>query len=151
MDLLDGVSLDEVMVKHSNSNHKLFSMDQLKIHAVCHMRIPKNNGESLASKLAFSEAETLTVSCNEYMATLQRLGDVISTTLTASGADCSEVSKLFSKPFVDLYLGTGREIRETIKLLADTYADMNADSGERQNRSSITMLTSAIERSRKKA
>lgn len=148
MDLLNGEALENILVKYKNVIPKL-TMDQLKIHAVCHIQMPQSSsGESIATKLAFSEAQVLTTSCNEYMATLQRLGQVIDKQLSVVENGEGTIQQALSKSLVDLYIGAGTQIRETVKLLTDAYADMNADDSNKKNKSGLTMLSSALERSR---
>ena len=62
------------------------------------------------------------------MDTLTRLGKVIDTQLDLVDDGSLTLSQAISKSTVDLYLGTGNQIRETVRLLSETYADMNADS-----------------------
>lgn len=148
--MLDGKPIEQVYMNYKQSIPKL-TMDQLKIHAVCHFKTPvSDNGESIATKLAFSEAQTLTTSCNEYMATLQRLGQVIDKKLTDVENGDSTAQQALSKSLVDLYLGTGNQIRETVKLLTDAYKDMNAEDSDSRNKSGLKMLSGALDRSRQK-
>lgn len=145
--LLNGDELESVITSYAKEGKK-FTMDQLKIHAVCHLKRTDTSKESIATKLAFSEAEALVTSCNEYMVTQQRLGSVISKQLTLVEDGELAVGAALSKSLVDLYLGTGKQINEAVKLLTDAYADMNADEGGRANKSGLALLSSALDRSR---
>lgn len=144
VDLLSGDSPEIVMSR----GYGKFSLDELRLHAVSHMDIRASEGESIATKLAFKEAETLTRVHSEYMATLRRVGQVISDQLDLVSDGSVTIAQALSKSTVDLYLGTGNQIRETVKLLTETYADMNADDGERDNKSSINKLVMAIHNSK---
>lgn len=148
VDLLNGDSLDTIMSR----DYGKFSMDQLKIHAVAHVKISKEPGkehESIATKLASKEADALSVTCAEYMATLKRLGSAIDSQISSAEDGEITLSQALSKAVVDLYLGTGNQIRETVKLLIEAEKDMNAAESEGSNVSSIRRLTEAIDRSRK--
>lgn len=149
LDLLSGESLESIFNRYKSVVSGL-TIDQLKIHAVCHIKMPdqSSSGESIATKLAFKEVQALTTSCNEYMATLQRIGGVIDKQLTGvENGDCT-IQQAISKSLVDLYIGTGTQIRETVKLLTEAYADMNAKDSEYSNRSGLRMLSNALDRSR---
>lgn len=149
MDLLSGMSVEQIYMNYKGVVPGL-TLDQIKIHAVCHIKTSSDNGESIATKLAFSEAQMLTTSCNEYMSTLQRLGKVINGQLTHVENGDLTIQQALSKSLVDLYVGTGNQIRESVKLLTEAYADMNADDSNSQSRSGLKMLAGALDRSREK-
>lgn len=146
--VLNGVDFAEIVQNFSSQkdNHK-FTVDHLKIHSLCHMVLPTKKDESMAAKLGVKEAETLTVAYNEYLATLQRLSGVINVKLGEVERNETQVRHAFTKPLVDLYLGTGKQINDTIKLLADINAEMNAENNSR-NRTGLEVLSSALDRSR---
>lgn len=144
--LMSGLSPEEIVEK----KYGKFTVEDIRLHAVAHMELLESK-ESIATKLACKEADALTRVHSEYMATLSRLGKVISSQLDQVEDGSITMSQALSKATVDLYLGTGNQIRETVKLLTETYADMNADSGERDNKSSINKLVMAIDRSRNSA
>ena len=83
------------------------------------------------------------------MATLKRVGVAIESQIASVESGEITVGQALSKSLVDLYLGTGNQIRENVKLLMDAERDMNAGEAEGSNVSSIRRLTEAIERSRK--
>lgn len=145
VDLLNGDPLEEIMSKC----YGRFSMDQLKIHAVSHLKMEHENNESIATRLAVKEADALSQACAEYMATLKRVGVAIESQIASVESGEITVGQALSKSLVDLYLGTGNQIRENVKLLMDAERDMNAGEAEGSNVSSIRRLTEAIERSRK--
>lgn len=143
VDLLSGESIETVAQKYEK-----FSLDDVKLHAVAHMSIDSSDKESIATKLAVREAEVLTRVHSEYMATLSRLGATINSQLDMVDDGTVTLSQALPKSSVELYLGTGNQIRETIKLLSETYADMNADNGTMENKSSINNLVIALNKSR---
>ena len=146
IDLLNGDALEEILQRKYGN----FSLDQLRVHAVTHVKIPDGaDNESIATRLAVKEADALSDTCTEYMATLKRLGAAIDKQIT--GVENGEIAlgQALSKSVVDLYLGTGNQIRETVRLLIEAEKDMNAAEAEGGNVSSIRKLTEAIDRSRK--
>lgn len=143
VDLLSGESIEDVAERYEK-----LSLDDVKLHAVSHMSITDKSEESIATRLAFKEADALTRVHSEYMATLSRLGKVIDSQLDLVDDGSLTLSQAISKSTVDLYLGTGNQIRETVKLLSETYADMNADNGASENKSSISNLVLALNKSR---
>lgn len=143
VDLLNGESIEDVAKKYEK-----YPLDAVKLHAVSHMSLYDEDGDSIATKLAVKEAEVLSRVHSEYMATLARLGETITSQLDLVSDGSLTLSQAIPKSTVDLYLGTGNQIRETIKLLSDTYADMNADSGASENKSSINNLVLALNKSR---
>ena len=146
--LLNGDSLDSVMNSFANSCK--FSMDQLKVHAVSHLRVPESSSnESIASRLALKEADTLAATCAEYMATLKRVGETIDSQISSVESGDLAIGQALTKSVVDLYLGTGNQIRETVKLLIEAERDLNDSEESSGNVSSIRRLTEAIDRSRR--
>ena len=143
VDLLSGEAIEDVASKYER-----LSLDDVKLHAVAHMSIIDKSDDSSATKLALREADVLSRVHSEYMATLTRLGKVIDTQLDLVDDGSLTLAQAISKSTVDLYLGTGNQIRETVRLLSETYADMNADSGAAENKSSIGNLVQALNRSR---
>lgn len=146
VDLLNGDPLEDIIAR----KYGKFTLDQLRVHAVTHVKVPEaKDNESIATRLATKEADTLSATCGEYMATLKRLGAAID--MQISGVESGEIalSQALSKSVVDLYLGTGNQIRETVRLLIEAEKDMNAAEADGGNVSSIRKLTEAIDRSRK--
>lgn len=149
-DLFDGVSLEDIIINYGKETAHSFTKDQLRIHSVCHIKMPSTGTEdSLANKLSLKETDMLVVACNEYMATLQRLGKVINGKLDQIERGEAETRSEFTKPMVDLYLGTGTQIRDTVKAMSETYATMHGDDVN-VSRSGLSILSSALDRSREK-
>lgn len=152
--LMDGVSLEKIMETYNSDTYSApefkFTKDQLRIHSVCHIAMPSQDDvkESIADKLALKEADMLIISCKEYMTTLQHLGSVINTKLSQIQTGEAETRIELTKPMVDLYLGTGAQIRDTVQMMTEAYAEMNADDAQ-FSRSGLTVLSNALDRSRK--
>lgn len=146
-DLLNGDSLEEIVSREYGN----FNLNQLRVHAVTHVKVldSSSGNESIATRLAVREADALSATCAEYMATLKRLGAAIDTQISIVEDGEISLSQALSKAVVDLYLGTGNQIRETVRLLMEAEKDMNASEAEGGNVSSIKRLTEAVERSRK--
>lgn len=98
--------------------------------------IKPDGSTSLATQMKLREAEMLMAVANEYLLTLKTVGRKINSISTKVNEDQidSDVAfaRLITKPMVDLYIGAGKEIRETIKTIADVNQIINGkedDSG----------------------
>lgn len=103
---------------------------------------------SLARKMKLREADILATVNNEYMVTLKAMGRRINRLASVSSIDCEDadkevkLSKLLTKPMVDLYIGLGGEIRQNVKAMAEVDRMLNGpqDNGN----SGLQALADAI-------
>lgn len=132
------------------------SLDELKMHALFHTPLVgdsdleqlKNNQpeeaatprDSLTRKMKLREADMLAAVGNEYLVTLKTMGRRINKLAQVSSIDVEDedkqvrLAKLLTKPIVDLYVGLGGEIRQTVKTMAEldrmlNGPDTSANSG----------------------
>lgn len=115
-------------------------LNELKIHALMHTQIVTGApGEqtSIARQLKLKEADILASVVTEYMVTLKSIGRRINA-LTYQ----ENFEQLLSKPVVELYLGTGGEIRSTVKTLAELNGILNGP--EMTNAGGLHALAAAI-------
>lgn len=148
--LLAGTPIDEVAKSFE------VPLNDLKIHAVMHLSAFKSKASadgsessvepeeslSIAQKLKLQEAVTLRNTYNEYYSTLKKLGAHINRQITESDKSGMVLGRLLEKSTIDLYLGAGVQIRETIKSLAEIDSIVNGK--EDSSAGSIAALVSAI-------
>lgn len=145
-----GVTLEKI------AEHYELSLDELKTHALFHtpLSVP---GEAVASevdpvslvrKMKLREADILSTVNNEYLVTLKTMGRRINRLAAVSQIDAEddakkiELSKLLTKPMVDLYVGVGGEIRQNVKAMAEVDRLLN---GPQDNcNSGLESLANAI-------
>lgn len=103
---------------------------------------------SLARKVKLREVDTLEAVNNEYMVTLKAMGRRINRLASPSSIDAEdaekrvELSKLLTKPMVDLYVGLGGEIRQNVRAMVEIDRALN---GPQDNGSSgLQALADAI-------
>ena len=94
--------------------------NDLKVHILMHTSLISSTDEqiekeSIARSIKKKEADMLTSVANEYLTTLSTLGNVINS-VVGTGPDGL---RAVSKPTVEMYLGLGREVRETVKSIAE--------------------------------
>lgn len=118
-------------------------LEELKMHALFHTpmvcaedledSVPPEPGDvekekphdSLTRRMKLREADALTTVSNEYLVTLKTMGRRINKLAQVSSIDIEDqdkqlaLAKLLTKPMVDLYIGLGGEIRQTVKTIAD--------------------------------
>lgn len=106
--------------------------------------------ESLARQLKLKEADTLAALQTEYMQTVTKTGEFIRGII--ADCDCASEAaekiatvKLITKPMVDLYVGTGSEVRNTARTLADLKQILQG--GEGGPLSGLAALAAAIQSS----
>lgn len=149
--LMCGQSVEDVASQFS------VSIDQLKVHACFHVAglgaevIGEGNKDSLARKMKLREADMLSVVSKEYLGTLRTMGKRINKLASVSGIDVEDeekqlkLSKLLTKSMVDLYIGLGTEIRQTVKTMAELDRMLN---GPQDNiGSGLSALAAAIHNS----
>lgn len=87
-------------------------MDELKAHALFH--VPEGSTDSLLRQMKLEEADALSAVTECYMRTLKSMCAKLEGVIN-DGESPMACSKMLTKPMVDLYLGTGMEIRQTVK------------------------------------
>lgn len=81
--------------------------------------------DSLTRKMKLREADMLAAVGQEYLVTLKTMGRRINKLAQVSSIDIEDeekqlkLAKLLTKPMVDLYVGLGGEIRQTVKTMAE--------------------------------
>lgn len=81
--------------------------------------------DSLTRKMKLREADMLAAVGQEYLVTLKTMGRRINKLAQVSSIDVEDeekqlkLAKLLTKPMVDLYVGLGGEIRQTVKTMAE--------------------------------
>lgn len=104
--------------------------------------------QSLTRKMKLREADMLMTVANEYLVTLKTMGRRINKLASISSIDVEDeekqlkLARLLTKPIVDLYVGIGSEIRQTVKATAELDKLLNG-SEESQN-SGLQALAAAI-------
>jgi len=103
---------------------------------------------SLTRKMKLREADMLMTVANEYLVTLKTMGRRINKLASISSIDVEDeekqlrLARLLTKPMVELYVGIGSEIRQTVKATAELDKLLNG-SEESQN-SGLQALAAAI-------
>jgi hypothetical protein len=137
--ILDGVPIEEV------ARTKGISLEDLKIHFLTCSgeKIDVEVSATLADKLQLREAKVLENTYLEYYITLKRMGKKIGEII--SEAEPATLDRAIPKQVVDLYIGSGVQIRETIKLLSDMETGRNGK--DNAGLSAIANLVAAIKNS----
>lgn len=92
--------------------------------------------DSLTRKMRLRETDVLNEVTNEYLITLKAMGRRINKLISVkddTGADDDQtyrMSKLLTRPVVDLYIGLGGEIRQTVKTIADIDRAINGPQND---------------------
>lgn len=91
---------------------------------------------SLTRRMRLRETDMLQEVANEYMITLRAMGRRINRLIAVSdnaGKDEDQMyrmAKLLTKPSVELYLGLGGEIRQTVKTISDIERAINGPQND---------------------
>lgn len=139
-------------------------LDQLKMHALFHTPLVGDGDieelhtcpdasvaaprESLTRKMKLREADMLAAVGQEYLVTLKTMGRRINKLAQVSSLDAEDeekqlkLAKLLTKPMVDLYVGLGGEIRQTVKTMAEL--DRMLNGPEDNLGSGLNALAAAI-------
>ena len=146
------------------------SVEQLKMHAMFHtplvsaedlepqvqaaertslsnydeVQVEPKYRDSLTRKMRLRENDILTELNNEYLITLKALGRRINS-LISSAEDEDQgyrMAKLLTRPVVDLYIGLGGEIRQTVKTISDIDRAINGPQNDTS--SGLYALANAI-------
>lgn len=119
-------------------------IQELQVHVMMHSPIGVNavedTKESIARKSKIREMDLLLSAANEYMVTLKTVGEKI--TREANNSDFVSFSRSLTKSMVELYLGTGSELRNTVKVIMDTNEMLNGPKDGAV--SGLTALANAI-------
>lgn len=135
------VSMDSIAEEYG------VEVTDIKKHALLHtaLGMSPEDSESIARKLKLRESDMLTEVAVEYLVTLKGVGRRLNRYI-AEGEDSVRFEKMLTKPVVDMYLGLGSEIRQTVKAIADIDHLMNGPKED--NTSGLAALAAAINASR---
>lgn len=109
--------------------------------------------DSLTRRMKLREADLLAAVGNEYLVTMKTMGRRINKLAQVSEIDIEDndrqlkLAKLLTKPMVDLYVGLGGEIRQTVKTMAEL--DRLLNGPEDSATSGLVALAKAIQGSDK--
>ena len=109
--------------------------------------------DSLTRRMKLREADLLAAVGNEYLVTMKTMGRRINKLAQVSEIDIEDndrqlkLAKLLTKPMVDLYVGLGGEIRQTVKTMAEL--DRLRNGPEDSATSGLVALAKAIQGSDK--
>jgi hypothetical protein len=123
----------------------------LKIHAALHTQMPGAEFDTIVGKIRLREGEVLRNSYNEYFDTMKRLGAHIKKAIgIADGFLAGEEGKpplyrMVDKSTIDLYLGCGNQVRETVSALAELDETVSEKEGGSKG---ILELVDAVRRSK---
>lgn len=107
--------------------------------------------DSLTRRMKLREADMLAAVGQEYLVTLKTMGRRINKLAQVSSIDIEDeekqlkLAKLLTKPMVDLYVGLGGEIRQTVKTMAEL--DRLLNGPENSAATGLAALAQAIRRS----
>lgn len=119
---------------------------EIRKHAVLHQSLNVDpvalaeGCETLARRAKIREASILEDVVIEYYGSLKNLGTKINRLTTDQ--DETKFTKLLTKPVVDMYLGLGSEIRQTVNAMAELDRILNGPKDD--NASGLAALASAI-------
>ncbi|MCM1220262.1 MAG: hypothetical protein NC548_37810 [Lachnospiraceae bacterium] len=144
-------------------------LDELKMHAMFHTPLVSDadikaielhkgeepedrpRGDSLTRKMGLREADILATVANEYLVTMKTMGRRINKLAQVSSIDEEDqakqlqLAKLLTKPMVDLYVGMGSEIRQTVKTMGEL--DRMLNGPEDSANQGLSALAAAIRQS----
>lgn len=107
-------------------------LEDLQVHALMHTPLSRLEDErigvSIAAELKKSEAAQLNALAEEYWVTLRSVGADIRKTVADKN---NGGARMLTKQVVDLYIGTGTGLRQTIESIVDMNQKLNGevDSG----------------------
>lgn len=87
--------------------------------------------DSLTRKMKLREADLLSAVSNEYLVTLKAMGRRINKLIAVRNIDVEDeeqlmkCAKLLTKPMVEMYIGLGGEIRQTVSAMAELNQKLN--------------------------
>lgn len=121
---VDGVEISlETIVRKYDLEPK-----ELQIHALLHLNpANKTSDTSLVANLNIKEATILESVYIEYLATLQKLSSLVQTGINIAESGDVPLDRMIARSTVDLYLGAGSQIRDTIGSIVDLDKALNKD------------------------
>lgn len=136
-------------------------VNELKSHALFHTPLVRSSDleynepdacrDSLTRQMKLREADLLSEVAQEYLLTMKTMGRRINRMAQVVSIDQEDqdkqiqLAKLLTKPMVELYLGAGGEVRQTVKTMAEINRLLNGDSDSTS--SGLVALASAIRES----
>lgn len=123
-------------------------IEDLKQHAIFHnpMNVVDVEDPSISKMIKISEADIVSETIKEYSITLKNIGRRINNYACSDVADV-KLEKILTKSVVDLYLGLGSEIRQSVKALAEINQILNGPKDD--STSGLEALALAINASRR--
>lgn len=122
----DTITLEKIAEEYE------LDLNKLKVHALMHLNpISGRCDTSLVEQIKVREAETLRNVYSEYYTTLKKLGlHINKCILNAEGKELP-LDRLLAKSTIDLYLGAGLQVRETIEsiIALDKAVNKDKDNG----------------------
>lgn len=117
---VDGYSLDAISEKYS------VPVRDLQVHALMHIPVQQVTGDasSITQKIGMAEADMLRQTASTYYTTLQGLSERINRAVLSED---DAGLRIINKPLVDLYLGTGSELRATVDSLVKMNQAVNGE------------------------
>ena len=113
-----------------------------------------NGRDSITRKLKLKEADMLAEAAEEYMSTMKAMGKRLRKLSDTSDLDGHSeegeldfrCAKLMTKPMVDLYVGVGSEVRQTVRTMAELDRLLNGEADS--SSAGLNALAMAIVESR---
>lgn len=154
---------EEGSVVEAVAQHFDVSIEDLKMHAMFHVPLIGESvikainapigaePNSLTRKLGLREADMLATVANEYLVTMKTMGRRINKMVQVSSIDEEDqakqtsLAKMLTKPMVDLYVGMGSEIRQTVKTMGELDRILNGP--EDSANAGLAALAAAIRKS----
>lgn len=130
--LKEAVPIEEVADRYE------LDLDELKEHVLFHNSV-ENPQESIARNIRKREADLLADVAESYRKTFISIG--VRVNQIVEDPDAASTAKL-SKQLVDLYLGVGKEIRDTVKAIVEMDQLLNGPKDE--NVTGLMALAEAI-------
>lgn len=127
------------------------SENDLKVHILMHSPVGVKDTdfteehESIAKNARVREVQVLEQVANEYVVTLKNLGNRLNCIMATSSPEDLGFEKFVTKPIVDLYIGTGAEIRQTVRAMAEVDRLVNGPKDD--GASGLSSLIEAIRES----
>lgn len=144
----DGYTIEQIAKMYD------VDIDQLKLHAMFHTPLVSAEdievsmrynsaldeacvrGDSLVRRMRLRETDVLQEVTTEYLVTLKAVGRRIHRLIDVkdnAGDDEDQtykMSKMLTRPVVDLYLGLGGELRQTVKTISDIERAINGPQND---------------------
>lgn len=120
------LNLSDTITVETISQEFEVSEEDVRMHALMHspLNTDSDEADTLAKQIKLREAEMLSRTAHDYLITMTSIGRRIR---YYSENQDALIGKLMSKSVVDLYLGCGAEIRQTVNALSDLNSKINGD------------------------